>query len=120
MADLAEYARRSDPFRLISAACLVDTVNLRIADRLEAHLDVIGLNEYYGWYDPDYTKLSTIPVSYTHLDVYKRQGGQGVKSLSESVRVFAASVIIMCLLVLHRVRWCFAVYIHAERCPPLF
>ena len=60
MADLAEYARRSDPSRLISAACLVDTVNLRIADRLEAHLDVIGLNEYYGWYDPDYTKLSTI------------------------------------------------------------
>ena len=60
MADLAEYARKSDPSRLISAACLVDTVNLRIADRLEAHLDVIGLNEYYGWYDPDYSKLGTI------------------------------------------------------------
>lgn len=60
MADLAEYGRKLDPTRLISAACLVDTVDLRIADRLEAHLDVIGLNEYYGWYDPDYTKLGTI------------------------------------------------------------
>lgn len=60
MADLAEYGRALDSSRLISAACLVDTVNLRIADRLEAHLDVIGLNEYYGWYDPDYTKLGAI------------------------------------------------------------
>lgn len=60
MADLAEYAKAFDPTRLVSAACLVDTVHLRIEDRLEAHLDVIGLNEYYGWYDPDYKKLSLI------------------------------------------------------------
>lgn len=60
MKDLANTARRIDPTRLISAACLVDTVNLRIADRLERHLDVIGLNEYYGWYDPDYEKLTEI------------------------------------------------------------
>lgn len=60
MSHLAETARRLDPTRLITAACLVDTVNLRIADRLEQHLDVIGLNEYYGWYDPDYKKLVQI------------------------------------------------------------
>lgn len=57
---LAETAKEKDPSRLISAACLVDTVNLRIADRLESHLDVIGFNEYYGWYDPDYEKLTEI------------------------------------------------------------
>lgn len=57
---MAELARNMDATRLISAACLVDTANLRIADRLEEHLDVIGLNEYYGWYDPDYEKLVQI------------------------------------------------------------
>ena len=57
---LTETAKEKDPSRLISAACLVDSVNLRIADRLESHLDVIGFNEYYGWYDPDYEKLTEI------------------------------------------------------------
>jgi beta-glucuronidase len=60
MKELAETAKTDDPSRLISAACLVDSVNLRIADRLESHLDVIGFNEYYGWYDPDYEKLTEI------------------------------------------------------------
>lgn len=60
MRELAETAKSLDPGRLVSAACLVDEVNLRISDRLEAHLDVIGFNEYYGWYDPDYEKLKII------------------------------------------------------------
>lgn len=60
MRELAETAKSLDSGRLISAACLVDEVNLRISDRLEAHLDVIGFNEYYGWYDPDYEKLKVI------------------------------------------------------------
>ena len=60
MKELAEWAKEYDPSRLVSAACLVDTVNLRISDRLEKHLDVIGFNEYYGWYDPDYAKLASV------------------------------------------------------------
>lgn len=60
MRQLAETAKEYDPGRLVSAACLVDAVNLRISDRLEGHLDVIGFNEYYGWYDPDYEKLTAI------------------------------------------------------------
>ena len=60
MSRLADFARSFDPTRLISAACLVDTVNLKIEDPLEQHLDVIGVNEYYGWYDPDYKKLLKI------------------------------------------------------------
>ncbi|WP_394526761.1 glycoside hydrolase family 2 protein [Lacrimispora sp. JR3] len=60
MRELAETAKAYDPSRLVSAACLVDVVNLKISDRLEGHLDVIGFNEYYGWYDPDYEKLNVI------------------------------------------------------------
>lgn len=60
MRTLAEAAKAYDPSRLVSAACLVDAVNLKISDRLEGHLDVIGFNEYYGWYDPDYEKLNAI------------------------------------------------------------
>lgn len=60
MKNLADYARNLDDTRLISAACLVNTAKLKIEDRLEASLDVIGLNEYYGWYDPDYGKLVKI------------------------------------------------------------
>lgn len=60
MKTLAKLVKELDHTRLVSAACLVDTVNLRIHDRLEEFLDVIGLNEYYGWYDPDYGKLKSI------------------------------------------------------------
>jgi len=45
---------------LISAACLVDRAALKIADRLAAELDVLGINEYYGWYEPDIGDLKTL------------------------------------------------------------
>ena len=57
MGGLADLARREDDTRLISAACLVDGKENRIADRLAEKLDVIGVNEYYGWYDPDFSRL---------------------------------------------------------------
>ena len=57
MKRLADDARREDPSRLVSAACLVDSRENRINDRLAAVLDVIGINEYYGWYSPDFSKL---------------------------------------------------------------
>lgn len=57
MSRLAIHAKKLDPTRLVSAACLVDHVHLKIADRLEEYLDVIGLNEYYGWYNPDFEQL---------------------------------------------------------------
>ncbi|MCL2748047.1 MAG: glycoside hydrolase family 2, partial [Oscillospiraceae bacterium] len=60
MSGLAGAARQLDPTRLVSAACLVDHHELVIDDRLAAHLDVIGINEYYGWYDPDFSKLPRI------------------------------------------------------------
>lgn len=53
MSRLAAAARAADPTRLVGAACLINREAFRIEDRLAAHLDVIGLNEYFGWYEPD-------------------------------------------------------------------
>lgn len=60
MARLAQTARAADPSRLVAAACLVDRARFAIADRLAAHLDVIGLNEYFGWYEPDFADLDRL------------------------------------------------------------
>jgi beta-glucuronidase len=85
MSALAGHAKKLDPSRLVSAACLVDHVNLRIADRLAAELDVIGINEYYGWYDPDFSKLIRIfensrpdkPVVISEFGADARAGARG-------------------------------------------
>lgn len=60
MSDLAKAAKQFDPTRLVSAACLVNKTKLKIEDRLAESLDLIGLNEYYGWYEPDYEELAQI------------------------------------------------------------
>jgi len=47
-------ARSLDPTRLLTAALVshyVDDSTLMIDDPLGAYLDVIGVNEYVGWYD---------------------------------------------------------------------
>jgi beta-glucuronidase len=60
MSSLAKKARELDDSRLVSAACLINHEELKIEDRLADVLDVIGINEYYGWYDPDFSKLPKI------------------------------------------------------------
>lgn len=60
MSNLAIYAKSLDPTRLVSAACLVNHVELKIKDRLEKYLDVIAINEYYGWYEADFSKFIKI------------------------------------------------------------
>lgn len=60
MARLAADARALDGTRLVSAACFVDRAACRIDDRLVEHLDVVGINEYYGWYEPDLADLGRI------------------------------------------------------------
>jgi len=57
MSSLAATARRADPSRLVGAACLINRERFAIEDRLAEHLDVIGLNEYFGWYEPDFAGL---------------------------------------------------------------
>lgn len=51
---LVDDARAADPSRLVTAALehhYVDATTVMIDDPLGAALDVIGLNEYVGWYD---------------------------------------------------------------------
>jgi len=60
MSRLAQKAKALDGSRLVSAACLIKHEKLLIQDRLAEFLDVIGINEYYGWYDPDFDKLPKI------------------------------------------------------------
>ncbi|MGY6705386.1 glycoside hydrolase family 2 protein [Roseinatronobacter sp.] len=60
MRALADAARRADGTRLIAAACLINHTRNRIEDRLAEYLDVIGINEYYGWYDENITDLIEI------------------------------------------------------------
>ena len=57
MSNLAKTAKSIDSTRLVSAACLVDHHEHVISDRLCDHVDVIGINEYYGWYNPDFSEL---------------------------------------------------------------
>jgi beta-glucuronidase len=51
---MAEYARSLDSTRLISAASdkatHIDTQHMALNDPMGEYLDVIGLNEYVGWY----------------------------------------------------------------------
>ncbi|TCD13362.1 glycoside hydrolase family 2 protein [Oricola cellulosilytica] len=60
MTALASTARDEDGTRLITAACLVNHAACRIEDRLVDCLDVIGINEYYGWYENDFADLAAI------------------------------------------------------------
>ncbi len=60
MSGLVDAARRRDATRLVSAACLINREHFRIEDRLAAKLDVIGLNEYFGWYEPSLEGLERL------------------------------------------------------------
>ncbi|KFB09238.1 glycoside hydrolase family 2 protein [Nitratireductor basaltis] len=60
MRRLAETAKEADPTRLTSAACLINHAKRKIEDRLADHIDVIGINEYYGWYDENIEDLEVI------------------------------------------------------------
>lgn len=52
---MADYVRGLDDTRLVTAACFVDETDdgLVLNDPLEEHLDVVGINEYFGWYYGD-------------------------------------------------------------------
>jgi len=56
--DLALLARQLDGTRLVTAACTIQ--DGKIQDELAASLDVIGINEYFGWYDAHMEGLSGV------------------------------------------------------------
>lgn len=57
MGSLADFAHDYDKTRPVSAACLVDGETNSIKDRLADKLDIIGQNEYLGWYSPNFDDL---------------------------------------------------------------
>lgn len=57
MGSLAQCAHKMDATRAVSAACLVNYEKNAIEDRLEGYLDIIGLNEYCGWYTADWNRF---------------------------------------------------------------
>ena len=85
---LVDDARALDPTRLISAALehhYVDATTVRIDDPLGKALDVIGCNEYIGWYDGLPPKCDGInwecafdkPVIISELGADARAGKKG-------------------------------------------
>ncbi|OMQ23026.1 glycoside hydrolase family 2 protein [Serratia oryzae] len=80
MTTLVKAARQADPSRLISAACLVNHAKMKIEDRLADHLDIIGLNEYYGWYEENFEDLIALGEnsSPTKPVVITETGAEGV------------------------------------------
>ena len=60
MSRLADTTHQLDPSRLVSAACLINREKFAIEDRLAASLDLIGINEYFGWYEPSFDGLKKL------------------------------------------------------------
>lgn len=85
MSSLVRTAKKADSGRLVSAACLVDHEINIINDRLGDCLDIIGINEYCGWYQPDFEKLPDLlqksnpdkPVIITEFGADARLGHRG-------------------------------------------
>lgn len=60
MQTLADDARALDPSRPLAAACLFNQQTLTVEDTLAQIVDVVGINEYFGWYDADIGDLSRL------------------------------------------------------------
>ena len=76
---LAANAREQDPTRLITAALLVRTEGMKkyVDDPLGEALDVIGTNEYVGWYEhtPEDADQTTWQISYEKPLIMSEFGG---------------------------------------------
>ena len=104
MSGLAAAARDADPSRLIAAACLINRHEFCIEDRLAEHLDVIGVNEYFGWYEPGFEGLDRllansapdrpVVISETGADALAGHRGPDTRLFTEELqaRVLATQV----------------------------
>ena len=60
MRRLNDCCKALDKTRPTAAACLVNIDEMKIIDRLCQWVDIVAINEYYGWYYRDYEGLKTI------------------------------------------------------------
>ena len=90
MGGLADAARKADPTRLVTAACLVKREPFRLEDRLADKLDFVGINEYFGWYEPNAEDLRTL-LANSHPGkpvVISETGADAVSGLHGSADAF--------------------------------
>lgn len=84
MRNLTRKVRSLDPSRLISAALEQHGDTTRhVEDPLGKYLDVLGLNEYVGWYDgaPDKCRLMTYTSAYDKPLIISEFGGDAKAGL---------------------------------------
>jgi len=83
LSSLAAKVRQLDPTRLVTAATLPHTAQnvTTIDDPLGQSLDVLGLNEYIGWYDGTVAKADAMQFRST----YDKLRGSAKKNVEDSV-----------------------------------
>ncbi|MFC6727185.1 glycoside hydrolase family 2 TIM barrel-domain containing protein, partial [Natronoarchaeum mannanilyticum] len=79
--EMADYVRDLDDTRLVTAACFVDETDdgIVLQDPLEEHLDVVGVNEYYGWYYGDADDLQGLQEESDGTPIVISETGGGAK-----------------------------------------
>jgi beta-glucuronidase len=85
----AEFVHHEDPTRLVTAALLVrgDLKTKYIDDPLGKALDVIGFNEYIGWYEgtPASADATEWKVAYDKPLIVSEFGGEGIAGMHGAV-----------------------------------
>ncbi|MDF9747846.1 glycoside hydrolase family 2 protein [Natrinema salsiterrestre] len=79
--EMADYVRELDDTRLVTAACFVDETDdgIVLQDPLEEHLDVVGVNEYYGWYYGNADDLEDLQEDTDGTPIVISETGGGAK-----------------------------------------
>ena len=85
----ADFVHHEDPMRLVTAALLVrgDSHTKYIDDPLGKALDVIGFNEYIGWYEGTPATADTMEwkVAYDKPLIVSEFGGEGIAGMHGAV-----------------------------------
>ena len=92
ISDLAAHARKLDSTRLITAALLVHTESNAegftkiVDDPLGQYLDVLGTNEYIGWYEqhPESADTTTWKIAYQKPQIMSEFGADAKAGLHGS------------------------------------
>lgn len=89
---LAQRSRELDPTRLVGAAFYapgIDGDTITVSDPLVAALDVVGINEYFGWYtpwpiEPDQVRWAPFgkPLLITEFGAEARHGRRGAEDVA--------------------------------------
>ncbi|WP_207591776.1 glycoside hydrolase family 2 TIM barrel-domain containing protein [Halomontanus rarus] len=79
--EIAEFVRKLDDSRLVTAACFADEIDdgVVVQDSLVDSLDVIGINEYYGWYHGDAADIAAFRGHPDGIPVIVSEVGAGAK-----------------------------------------